>query len=227
MAGSLKQVRQFINSALQVIYPSLCRTCDRIILPQSVFCTACIQEIKPIVSIFLPLTSGMSMPVFAAGAYQGPLKALVLRKFGGDMLASKQLAHVMLATMPFDSISADLVIPIPLHWWRYAQRGYNQAVIMAREIGKELQVPASSMLVRSKRTSFQSRLDPEERRQNVFDAFAFHPWYRIKSMPNLQGKHVVLVDDLCTTGATLISAGKTLLPLKPASITAVVACRAV
>ncbi|MBS1988224.1 ComF family protein [Candidatus Dependentiae bacterium] len=227
MAGALKQVRQFINSALQVIYPSLCRTCDRIILPQSVFCTACIQEIKPIVSTFLPITSGMSMPVFAAGSYQGPLKALVLRKFNGDMLASKQLAHVMLATMPFDVINADLVIPVPLHWWRYAQRGYNQAVIMAKEIGKELKVPAYSMLVRSKRTSFQSRLDPEERRQNVFDAFALHPWHQFKGISNVQGKHVILVDDLCTTGATLMSAAKTLLPLKPASITAVVACRAV
>lgn len=227
MASTLKQVKQFINSALQVIYPSLCRTCDRIILPQSVFCTTCIQEIKPIVSIFLPITSGISMPVFAAGSYQGPLRALVLRKFGGDMLASRQLAHVMLATMPFDMINADIIIPVPLHWWRYAQRGYNQAVIMAKEIGKELKVPTNSILVRSKRTSFQSRLDPEERRQNVSDAFALHPWHQFKGLPDLQGKHVVLVDDLCTTGATLISAAKTLLPLKPASITGVVACRAV
>lgn len=214
-------------SALQIIYPSLCRTCQRIILPQSVFCTTCIQAIKPLVSVIFPLNNQMSMSVFAAGVYDGPLKALVVKKFGGDMLASKQLARVMLARMPFDQIPTDIIVPVPLHWWRYAQRGYNQAAIMAREIGKELQVPAISLLMRSKRTSFQSRLDAEERWQNVDDAFIIHPWHHFKKKPSIQGKHILLVDDLCTTGATLISAAKTILPLKPASISAVVGCRAV
>lgn len=227
MAGSLKYVRRLVNTALQVVYPSLCRTCQRIILPQSVFCTACIQEIKPLVSILLPLTARLSMPVFTAGAYEGPLKSLVIKKFGGDMLASKQLAQVMLATMPFEQIKADIVIPIPLHWWRYAQRGYNQSVVMAKEIGKELNIPMKTLLMRNKCTSFQSRLNSEERRQNVSDAFTLHPWYQFKGVSQIHDKHIVLVDDLCTTGSTLVSAAKTLLSLNPASITAVVGCRAV
>lgn len=227
MARSLKYVKQLVGTALQAIYPSLCRTCQRIILPQSVFCMTCIQEIKPLVSLDIAVTQRMSMTVLTAGAYDGPLKALVTKKFNGDMLASKQLAKVMLATMPFDKISADIVVPIPLHWWRYAQRGYNQAVIMAKEISRELNVPTKSLLMRSKRTSFQSRLDAEERKQNVGDAFSIHPWHQAKGLALIQGKHLLLVDDLCTTGSTLISAAKTLLVLKPASITAVVACRAI
>lgn len=223
----MKFVKNLIDGAIQIFYPSLCRGCERVILPQSVFCVTCIQDIKPLVSVMFPITTRMSMTVFSAGSYDGPLKTLVLKKFYGDMLASKQLARVMLAVMPFDQINADIVVPIPLHWWRYAGRGYNQSVVMAQEIGNELCIQSRSLLMRKKKTVFQSRLSAEQRKSNLDNAFVIHPWINFKGINVVQGKNILLVDDLCTTGSTLVSAAKALLELKPKSITAVVGCRAI
>jgi len=92
----------------------------------------------------------------------------------------------------------DIIIPVPLHPFKRWKRGYNQAEIIARKIAEVLRKPLdSSLLIRKKYTRTQTKKDALQREKNVSGAF------RIRSVYMLKGKHVLLVDDVLTTGATL------------------------
>jgi competence protein ComFC len=94
----------------------------------------------------------------------------------------------------------DVIVPVPLHPSRQKQRGYNQAALLARELGAQQKCPVvEDILIRSKATAPQVDLDAQARRANVHGAFQCRN-------DSLAGKHVLLVDDVCTTGATLESA---------------------
>lgn len=189
-------------------------------------CNDCESVIKPVVSLPLALTQKHTMSVAAGCAYVDPVKKLVVRKFSQDMRASRQLAEIMIATIPKNYFEADYLIPVPLHWTRYARRGFNQSLVIARVLGKHYNIPVLNALSRGKRTAFQSTLTHDLRHDNVVDAFGLKTFFGLRSLTHLRGKRLVLVDDLCTTGATLVSAAKVLHMLKPEGINAVVACRA-
>ncbi|KKQ49209.1 MAG: Competence protein ComF [candidate division TM6 bacterium GW2011_GWF2_38_10] len=173
------------------------------------------------------LSQKRMVTVYAAGAYEGPLRCLVLQKLKGDILASKQLGTCMIALLPLQSISCDLIIPIPLHWTRYARRGYNQTWYSAKTIAPVMKAPVISLLRRTKKTLYQSTLSKSDRQKNLEGAFVLVPKYRHLAEHYLAGKHIVLVDDLYTTGATVKAAAQVLACYNPASITVVVACRAI
>ena len=215
------------NTVLNIIYPPQCRVCEVIIAPEDVFCQPCLGKVKPIVSMRLPVTKSYIMPVYALSTYTEPLRPMVLKKFHNDRLASRQLAALMLRMTALATLPIDGIIPVPLHWTRYAWRGFNQACEMARVIAQGRNAPLLRCVMRSRRTTFQWMLTAEARRNNVKNVFTLHPWYRIIGTETLRGKHLVIVDDLCTTGATLIQVAKLLARYEPASITAVVACRSV
>jgi ComF family protein len=224
--GAIKTVvSSLITDALTMVFPHQCRACSTIIDAKEVFCPPCLAKIQPIISVFLPITKNASLPVFALAAYEEPLRTLVLKKFNHDRLASKQLAKLMLQMSPLADLTVDIVIPVPLHWTRYAWRGFNQAVEMGKVIAKEKKAHLSSCVRRHKKTTFQSRLSAADRKKNVQASFSISPLHKLRGLKTLAGKHVVIVDDLCTTGATLVHVAKIILPLKPASLSAVVACR--
>jgi len=148
-----------------------------------------------------------------------------LRKAAADPLASEQLARLIVSLTPINTIPFDYVIPVPLHWTRYAHRGYNQAAVMAKVVARACDVPVLNALKRIKRTPFQSTLNVKARQENVRNVFALRRFFSRNVKETLQGKRILLVDDLCTTAATITSAARALLPARPAEISAVVACR--
>ena len=191
-----------------------------------VFCQTCTNTIRPVTSLVLTITDAHDLKVFAAGPYQEPLRSLILKKRGHDIVASTHLAYLILENTPVAQRQYDYIVPIPLHWTRYAFRGYNQATEIARVIGKVRNIPVKEFLYRTRRSPFQSQISFKERAQNVAGIFKIDS--RIvnpKLQESLYGKHLLIVDDLCTTGSTLRAAAHALLRLRPASITAVVACR--
>jgi ComF family protein len=102
------------------------------------------------------------------------------------------------------TVAPPVLVPIPLHRGRLRERGYDQALELARPLARCLDLPLQAQaLVRVRDTSAQSRLDASQRRRNLRDAFA---WNRDIAMP----AHVVLIDDVMTTGATLHSAARAL-----------------
>lgn len=97
--------------------------------------------------------------------------------------------------------NADVVIPVPLHWTRLWQRGYNQAEVIAKEIAGCLGAGLrTDILVRTRKTKTQTKLDVESKRENVRNAFSVRP-DSIRAMAD--AAHIILVDDVFTTGATI------------------------
>jgi competence protein ComFC len=95
----------------------------------------------------------------------------------------------------FDQI--DILVPVPLHKRRLAERGFNQAEEIAKILAMELQLPLENMLIRKKSTKQQAKLQKDERIKNIKNAFA------LKDVATLKGKNILLVDDVFTTGSTL------------------------
>jgi ComF family protein len=94
-------------------------------------------------------------------------------------------------------LPAEIIVPVPLHVDRLRERGYNQAALLAREFGRSTGLPISeNSLVRVRATRPQVELSVQERKENVCDAFRC-------SSAELKDRRVLLIDDVCTTGATL------------------------
>lgn len=100
-----------------------------------------------------------------------------------------------------------ILVPIPLFKSRERVRGYNQAEIIAREIGKRFNIPIINALTRVRDTSTQVKLDRSQRRENIRNAFDLK---KINNKLSIINKSVILVDDVLTTGATVSEAGKVL-----------------
>lgn len=196
--------------------------CPRCALPQRTasLCTAC----------------RCAPPAFDAtivlGDYAPPREALVLAlKFGGVLPLANWLARRLAsawAARPSPSPAdpndrPSLVVPIPLAPARLAERGFNQSWEIARRLAPRLGAAASAdLLVRARSTAPQTALPAGPRHLNVAGAFALA---RHADLRGLRGRHVALVDDVMTTGATLAEAAAVLKRHGAARVTALVALR--
>lgn len=141
----------------------------------------------------------------AVFVYGFPLDRLVPRfKFHRDLAAGRLMADLMVETLA-SAPRPDAIVPVPLHTHRLRQRGYDQALELARPLAAALALPLrSDLLLRVRATAPQSELDAGQRRRNVAKAFIVAPH---APLPD----HVALVDDVMTTGATLHAAARSLL----------------
>ncbi|HEX5099329.1 MAG TPA: ComF family protein [Polyangiaceae bacterium] len=157
------------------------------------------------------------VPLIVAGSYAPPLAPAIRRlKFEGHAELARPLALLLAPRLEVLGISRDSsFVPVPLHPARLAERGYNQAALLASALAAASGghvVPRA--LGRSRRTDQQARLGRRERTANVNDAFV--------ARAGLVPQRAVLVDDVVTTGATALACLKTL-QLAGAKVLAVVA----
>ena len=139
--------------------------------------------------------------------YRPPIDRLLLElKFNQRLHLGRSLGHLWLAWLAEQLDPAqrpDLILPIPLHPHRLRTRGYNQALELARPLARELAIPiATDLCRRSMDTPQQTRLDRKERRCNLRGAF--------EVTAPLTGRHLVVLDDVVTTGATVVEVAKIL-----------------
>ncbi len=136
--------------------------------------------------------------------YAFPLDRLLPRlKFHQGLAAGRLLTQLVTATFA-DAPRPDALVPVPLHRDRLRERGYDQALELARPLSRALDLPLrDGLLARRKPTAPQSRLDAAARRRNLKDAF------EVATRAPLPA-HVALFDDVMTTGATLHAAAKAL-----------------
>jgi ComF family protein len=156
---------------------------------------------------------------WAAYRFEGPLRTAIHRfKYGGERALGEPLGALLADAAAGLRIEADLIVPAPLHATRRRERGYNQSELLARVVARRLGLPLGLALARQRPTPPQVGLSAAERRANVAGAFAWRG-------ESLADRRVLLIDDVCTTGATLDACARALRPHGPASIAAVTLAR--
>jgi ComF family protein len=159
----------------------------------------------------------------AAASYDGVLREAVHAfKFGGRRALAAPLGDLVVETLAGRLPEEALLLPVPLHRRRERERGFNQAALLARRIGRAWSWPVrEDVLARVTATPSQTELDAAARRANVRDAF------RLRRPGAVAGRRVVLVDDVLTTGATLSECARTLREAGAASVGAVTVARVI
>lgn len=227
-ARDKRSVRALFRPMLDYALPPRCGGCAAVVEEQGRFCAACWSSLH---FIGPPWCAGCHRPfdyaveadarcadcvarpprhagVSAAVAYGAVARRLALKlKYGGRMGAARTMAALMRRHLPAD---ADLLVPVPLHRRRLWQRGYNQAGLIAAALAEDDLPFAADALVRTRATPVLRGMNGHARRQAVRDAFAV----TTAGAARMRGRHVVLVDDIHTSGATtaactdaLLSAG--------------------
>lgn len=131
--------------------------------------------------------------------YEEDIKKLIYRfKYSSHTYLARIMGAMMGQKLRGEGINVDLIIPVPLHKKREKDRGFNQSVLLARYIKKEINVPLNiNTLLRVKNTKVMHRLTKKERRDNVEDAF------KVVENGVIEDKDILLIDDIFTTGATV------------------------
>lgn len=227
---------------IDFLYPPFCIHCEAQLSADEVnFCTFCFQDLKVIEPsdrcphCFSPEITRQkevcakcreTHPLwnFAAAAfdYQGPAASLIREmKYSNQPYLSKGLAAFM--AIQFVSLkwpTPDIIVPVPVTFFRFLQRGYNQSALIAEELGKILNVPVCKSLKRRSGDFSQAMLSSKERRSLGNSTF----YLAHKGV--LSDKVVLLVDDVMTTGTTLSRSTEILLDEFPEAIYVLTGCLA-
>jgi len=224
--NSARGWRPWVTAALDLVFPPLCPLCDRMLGAgrRDPLCGACWEGLERIAPPWCrccgaPLgieglcgACRIRRPRFAyarAALLYGDLvrEAIHAFKFGGRGGLANPLGDLLagLGLSALPGAAPDVLVPVPLHPRRARERGYNQALLLARRLERAWRVPVvADTLVRAVPTLPQADLDAAARRRNVRDAFA------VRRPERITGRHVVLVDDVLTTGATAGECARTL-----------------
>lgn len=221
---------RIFNDFVRLFYPNLCLVCHNDLAKgESVLCSSCLYHIprtrywydqeNPVAKIFwgrVLVENACSFFFFSKGSrYRKLLHQL---KYNGKKevgyFLGKEFGTELNKVGFYKGI--DFIVPVPLHPKRLKQRGYNQAEEIAKGINESMGIPLSTdILVRPGYTETQTRKSREERVKNVSKAF------KIDNFSKLVGKHVLLVDDVVTTGATLEECASTILEAEGAKVSIV------
>src|SRR6516225_7901764 len=181
-----------------------------------------IQATEPVRSRYELIVSGGEidyLTVTSAVNFTGEVKSLIYKfKYDGDLLLARDLALLSLPAWQKLAKEIDLastyVIPVPLHPSRLRQRGFNQSELLAKHLSRFFKIKLlRNALTRVKKTSCQQALGKQQRMNNVRNAF--RAYNRL-----IEGKHMLLLDDVLTSGATLMECAKSLREAGAASTTA-------
>jgi ComF family protein len=134
---------------------------------------------------------------YSYGYYDGALRKMIHHfKYASVAVLAGPLGNLMLQALPLD-LQVDLIVPVPLHWRRRLWRGFNQCELLARPLESRLRVPLVLAIRKTHHTATQATSTPAQRRSNLTGAFV------LARKDIVEGKRVLLVDDVLTTGATV------------------------
>jgi ComF family protein len=240
-------VTKILTGIADLIFPPRCITCDATLdeqglLPFCLHCWAAITFIRsplcPRCGVPFPSTEEedhlcgeclMTVRPYAlarsVGRYEATLlRAIHLFKYRGRIEIGRTLGRIMadFAAGMWNMDVFSLVVPVPLHRKRLRERGFNQAVILAREIATRFTLPLDFMTLR--RESFtqpQVDLGREDRKKNVSGAFG------VRTPEKISGRKILLVDDVYTTGSTLTECAAVLMQARAEAVAVLTLARAV
>jgi ComF family protein len=196
-------MQHWVDSGLErigaLLLPPRCVLCGGRGQPPCLdLCRDCESSLRPADEPACTLHHGSLRRSFAPFAYAAPLDYLVhVLKYRGQLAMARVLGTLLAGHVARHGLhhGMDVIVPVPLHPERHAERGFNQSAEMARHLGRCLRLPVDESLVKRQRvTPPQVGLQLLQRRRNLRDAFA---------AGSASGRRVALVDDVTTTGTTL------------------------
>lgn len=209
----MNKVKDFINSALSMLYPTRCPYCRDIIDDKEYACDKCRNEIVD-EGIFRNITDGYLCSSIMQ--YEGKPKYAVLNyKFNHKETYSKQFAILMAQHINkhYPDIVFDYITYVPMHKFSQFMRGYNQSELLATKLSEILHIPCVELMHKAKFTKPQHKIkNVKKRKTNLKGAFDINDKRLVKN------KHILLIDDIVTTGSTLLECIKVLRKAKCANI---------
>lgn len=220
---------QFIRQAIDTLLPPRCAVSGEIVAEQGMTAPHIWRDLDFIATPFCP-TCGVPFDydveekticaacITAPPPYTTARAALIYNDHSRKLILGFKYSDKLYAVKSFtpwlervgaEALSqADALIPVPLHYWRMVRRRYNQAAIIADDLGDTVGLPVvKQALIRTKATKAQGYLNPDERLKNIRGAFAIHPKYK----EQIQGKTLIIIDDVYTTGVTVKECARILL----------------
>ena len=187
-------------SKLRMISAPMCACCGipfAVALPVDAHCPECLVE---------PPSFARARAVMVYDGISAPL--ITALKFNDQWAGLQHYAAMMAAAGSALLQEAELIVPVPLNWRRFLSRKYNQAALLAYGLARQSGVACVPHLLRRQRATVpQMRLARAERKVNVKGAFTVSP----RGLRRVAGKHILLVDDVVTTGATVEACAQALL----------------
>jgi competence protein ComFC len=242
---ALYPARKFSDRLFSLIFPDQCRLCAEPLQEMSrvPVCRPCLAKSEPLAADYFciqcraPFRNQFPLDdegrcalcrlgvrgfdaAYSFGFYEDELRQLIhLFKYARVRTLSKPLGRLLALALPRDS-AFDAIVPMPLHWRKRWQRGFNQAALLAREISRRTHIPVHNALWRARNTAAQAGLTNAKRRKNVSGAF------RAKKSAALGNKSILLIDDVMTTGATAAACARALKMAGAAQVTLLTLARA-
>lgn len=237
MISKIKNIAHgYYSFFLDIFFPKRCVGCGQ---ADTILCYSCSKEIENIVTPVCGLCGrinqyGQFCPscrrrantklkgIIAAAIYdKGPLKEMIHHlKYTGYKSFAEDLGHLLFLRLNNKIPSGKiLVVPVPLYHKKESERGFNQAELVAEYFSKKLKLSGACVLQRTKETETQVKLDRAGRLKNLKGAFA------CRDNKTVEGKTILLVDDVTTTGATLNECAQVLLDSGAKSVWGVVVAK--
>lgn len=196
-----------------LIFPERCPYCGCLIESEEIACPGCFEILR---QKHIPLKSGVSgYRCVSSFVYGGKVRRMIIRmKFHDRTQYIPQIAKVTSDDIKavFNGICFDSISYVPMHPKDKKSRGYNQSELLAKALSKELSIPCLNTLDKIKRTKKQHTLTYSQRRKNLSGAF------KTVEDAAINGKSILIVDDIITSGATLSACCKALKRSNPKMI---------
>jgi len=224
MRFAIKKLNKLFKFVINLIFPVYCLICKKELSYQTdtYLCDACKKSIIPITGKVCnkcgrPFINGICgicrekqfyfSKARASVIYDGSVRECIhFFKYNKKTYLLNTLFEVLLLPDSLDFLSCDFIVPVPLHWIRQYSRGFNQAELIGRKFSKRFNIKLSkTSLKRTRATPSQTGLSLKERTKNIKGAFS------VRNSQKLNGKRILLVDDVMTTGATVNECSKVLL----------------
>ncbi len=205
---------------ISLIFPARCPVCSEVIFPHEDFCEKCLDELTKYNDSFKIRGAKSFTAAFEYNEKISP--AIILLKRGVKGNAPYALGTALAAVLKNSGISQDIdvIIPVPLYKSDKRERGFNQAELIAKEVGRITKTNVSTDIVEKiRKTNPQKTLKKRERKVNLKNAFD------VKLSDKIKGKCILLVDDVCTTGSTLTEITELLRKSGAAEVHCAVCCK--